>query len=348
MLVGIARADRRCRGHRSSRVERWARWRCSSPAPRSRASASAAASRAASGPWSRSPRRTSGPACCRCSTWCPTSGWACPRCSPVSRVVHGGGLIDTARYYGVAVIALAALALIGLLRRGPGRAARPVAIGAGAAYHRQVCLGRWLSPWQSGKRPRRGSRRGTGCWPRPTSSSTTRACTPSASTGSSSEPAWPRRRSTTPSAARTSWSAPTWRPATRSVTAADHAARGPLRHARASGCSRVFEAPGRAVRSARTTAAARSPGQRRVPPGDQAEQAAGDYRQWVRALLTDLAAAAGAPEPDVLARQLHLLYDGSSQSARMDHDPAVAAAARDCAAVLLDAALAGGSTTPRS
>ncbi len=44
-------------------------------------------------------------------------------------VVHGGGLIDTARYYGAAVIALAALALIGLLRRGPGRAARPVAIG---------------------------------------------------------------------------------------------------------------------------------------------------------------------------------------------------------------------------
>ena len=43
-------------------------------------------------------------------------------------VVHGGGLIDTARYYGAAVIALAALALIGLLRRGPGRAARPVAI----------------------------------------------------------------------------------------------------------------------------------------------------------------------------------------------------------------------------
>ena len=31
-------------------------------------------------------------------------------------VVHGGGLIDTTRYYGAAVIALAALALIGLLR----------------------------------------------------------------------------------------------------------------------------------------------------------------------------------------------------------------------------------------
>jgi AcrR family transcriptional regulator len=83
-------------------------------------------------------------------------------------------------------------------------------------------------------------------------------------------------------------------------------------------------------------------------PGDQAEQAAGAYRRWVRALLTDLAAQAGVPEPDGLARQLHLLYDGSSQSARMDHDPAVAAAARDSAAVLLDAALARGRTRPRS
>jgi MFS family permease len=40
-------------------------------------------------------------------------------------VVHGGGLINTARYYGAAVIALAALALFGLLRSRPGRAAEP-------------------------------------------------------------------------------------------------------------------------------------------------------------------------------------------------------------------------------
>ena len=48
---------------------------------------------------------------------------------------------------------------------------------------------------------------------------------------------------------------------------------------------------------------------------------------------------AGAPEPELLGRQLHLLYDGSGQSARMDHDPAAAASARAAAAVLLDAAL---------
>jgi AcrR family transcriptional regulator len=75
-------------------------------------------------------------------------------------------------------------------------------------------------------------------------------------------------------------------------------------------------------------------------PGDPAELATEAYRRWVRALLTELAAQAGAPEPEVLARQLHLLYEGSSQSARMDHDPAAAAVARAAAATLLDAATA--------
>jgi AcrR family transcriptional regulator len=81
-------------------------------------------------------------------------------------------------------------------------------------------------------------------------------------------------------------------------------------------------------------------------PGDLAEQAAETYRRWVRALLAELAVQVGVPEPQVLARQLHLLFDGSGQSARMDHDPAAAALARAAAAVLLDAALARG-TTPR-
>jgi MFS family permease len=44
-------------------------------------------------------------------------------------VVHGGGLIDTTRYYGAAVIALAVLALFGLLKTRPAahRAAKPAA-----------------------------------------------------------------------------------------------------------------------------------------------------------------------------------------------------------------------------
>jgi MFS family permease len=43
-------------------------------------------------------------------------------------VVHGGGLISTARYYGAAVIVLAALALFGVLRSRPGRSAKPATV----------------------------------------------------------------------------------------------------------------------------------------------------------------------------------------------------------------------------
>jgi len=74
-------------------------------------------------------------------------------------------------------------------------------------------------------------------------------------------------------------------------------------------------------------------------PGDLVAQAADAYRGWVRGLLTDLARNAGVPDPERLGRQLHLLYDGASQSARMDHDPSAATAARAAAETLLDKAL---------
>ena len=77
-------------------------------------------------------------------------------------------------------------------------------------------------------------------------------------------------------------------------------------------------------------------------PGEAVSRAADDYRGWVRGLLTGLAREAGAPDPEALGRQLHMLYDGASLSARMDHDPSAAAAARAAAATLLDAALAAG------
>jgi hypothetical protein len=49
---------------------------------------------------------------------------------------------------------------------------------------------------------------------------------------------------------------------------------------------------------------------------------------------------AGARSPKTLARQLHLLFDGSSVSAGMDRDGRAADAARAAATVLLDAAVA--------
>jgi AcrR family transcriptional regulator len=75
-----------------------------------------------------------------------------------------------------------------------------------------------------------------------------------------------------------------------------------------------------------------------APAGGAVEHAADAYRDWVRTLFTTLAQEAGVADPDALARQLHLLYDGAGLSARMDHDPSAATTARAAAATLLDAA----------
>ncbi|HEU5354679.1 MAG TPA: TetR/AcrR family transcriptional regulator [Actinocrinis sp.] len=74
-------------------------------------------------------------------------------------------------------------------------------------------------------------------------------------------------------------------------------------------------------------------------PGSPIEVAVDGYRGWLRGLLTDLAREAGAADPQRLAWQLHLLYDGASVSARMDHDPDAAFPARQAAEALISAAL---------
>ena len=63
-------------------------------------------------------------------------------------------------------------------------------------------------------------------------------------------------------------------------------------------------------------------------------------RAWVRSLFVRLATDAGAQDPQTLAGQLVLLYDGATVSAQMDHDQQAAAAARAVAELLLDAATA--------
>ncbi|MFJ3307454.1 TetR/AcrR family transcriptional regulator [Streptomyces sp. NPDC086549] len=73
--------------------------------------------------------------------------------------------------------------------------------------------------------------------------------------------------------------------------------------------------------------------------GSAIEEASDAYRAWIRALFTDLARDAGAADPEALARQLHLLYDGGGLSARMDRDPSAGATTRVAASVLIDAAL---------
>jgi AcrR family transcriptional regulator len=75
------------------------------------------------------------------------------------------------------------------------------------------------------------------------------------------------------------------------------------------------------------------------PAGGVVDEATISFRTWLRDLFVRLAAAAGARDPESLGRQLHLLYDGATLSARMDHDPATAPDCHAAAAALIDSAL---------
>jgi AcrR family transcriptional regulator len=63
-------------------------------------------------------------------------------------------------------------------------------------------------------------------------------------------------------------------------------------------------------------------------------------RAWMHSLLAGLAKEAGAAQPDRLARQLQILYDGAVISAQLDGDAGAPAAARAVAAGVVDAAIA--------
>jgi AcrR family transcriptional regulator len=77
-----------------------------------------------------------------------------------------------------------------------------------------------------------------------------------------------------------------------------------------------------------------------APSGGLVEQAAEQFRAWIRTMFTDLAEQAGAPDPVSLGRQLHLIYDGAGLAGRMDHhDPGIAPSARDAVQALLNAAV---------
>jgi AcrR family transcriptional regulator len=74
-------------------------------------------------------------------------------------------------------------------------------------------------------------------------------------------------------------------------------------------------------------------------PDSAAHEVPRTYRRWLRGYLADLAASAGAAEPEVLARQIHLLYDGAMTARSLDDDADVTASARAAAGALLDAAV---------
>jgi AcrR family transcriptional regulator len=59
-------------------------------------------------------------------------------------------------------------------------------------------------------------------------------------------------------------------------------------------------------------------------------------RAWTLGLFADLAREAGAADPERLAEQLVVLYDGGTMGAAVDHDPAAVRTARAMAEILLD------------
>ena len=65
-----------------------------------------------------------------------------------------------------------------------------------------------------------------------------------------------------------------------------------------------------------------------------------DSRSWIRGTFEKLGRDAGARNPDLLARQLVLLYDGATVAAQMDKDVGAARRAREMALTLLEVAIA--------
>jgi AcrR family transcriptional regulator len=73
--------------------------------------------------------------------------------------------------------------------------------------------------------------------------------------------------------------------------------------------------------------------------GTSIAEVTGTYRAWLRSLFLDLATEAGAADPERLAAQLVMLYDGAAISAWMDQDPDTVETSTSAAAALIDAAI---------
>jgi AcrR family transcriptional regulator len=71
------------------------------------------------------------------------------------------------------------------------------------------------------------------------------------------------------------------------------------------------------------------------------------YRKEVRDLFAELARGIGVADPDQLADQLRLVYDGGSVAANLDHNPGISSTARTAARTLIDAAITTPSTRRR-
>lgn len=74
-------------------------------------------------------------------------------------------------------------------------------------------------------------------------------------------------------------------------------------------------------------------------PESKVRSACEDAREWMRQLFLGIAKEARAKDPETLARQLTVLYDGASVSAQFGGGAVAVTSARASAALLLDAAV---------
>jgi AcrR family transcriptional regulator len=84
-----------------------------------------------------------------------------------------------------------------------------------------------------------------------------------------------------------------------------------------------------------------------TPPSAGVQAVCEDARGWLHELFSALAREAGAADPEALARQLSLLYDGALAASQMGHGVEAARTARATAALLVEAALAAPGAAAR-
>jgi AcrR family transcriptional regulator len=101
----------------------------------------------------------------------------------------------------------------------------------------------------------------------------------------------------------------------------------------------VFDSQAKAQRRPDFRGCAFAAASAEAKPGGLVEQATRSYRGWLLGLFRDLATEAGARDPELLGRQLQLLYDGAASAGNLDHDSSAAGTARAAVEVLLDASL---------
>ena len=102
----------------------------------------------------------------------------------------------------------------------------------------------------------------------------------------------------------------------------------------------VFDAQARLFHTADFHGCAFTAAAAEAPSGGRIDAAAQSYRHDIHVLFNELAVAAGVPDPELLASQLQLIYDGGGLAANLDKNPEIATAARAAASALIATALA--------